>query len=317
MFDLSKFSFRNRAYLNLILVAAIWGIASPVIKFTFNGIDPLPFLAYRFLIAGTISLIFFARKIRRGKKFRQLRANFWAASLYGILAVPVALGILFFGLEKSTVLDLTLVGTIGPLIVTAGGALIFHDKITKKEKLGISIVIVGLVINTFFPLFQAGEAVKFSGNILLVLYLFSDSGSILLAKYIIRNKVKSSNLTNLAFLMGAITLAPIAIYKYGFFGFVDTIISLPLKYHLGVWYMAVLSGNLAYLLYVKSQKSIEVSEASLFMYLQPLFTIPLAVFWLDEKLTLPFVVGAVIIAIGIYIAEKKTKKPVNHSQLPK
>src|SRR3970040_1182061 len=101
---------RLKAYFSLILVAAIWGAAGPVIKFTLEGIDPLPFLSYRFAI------------------------------LYGLLAVPISLGILFIGLDKTTVLDLTLIGVAGPLIVTAGGALFFHDHITHKERIGISIV---------------------------------------------------------------------------------------------------------------------------------------------------------------------------------
>jgi len=69
--------------------------------------------------------------------------------------------------------------------------------------------------------------------------------------------------------------------------------------------MALLSGNLAYYLYVRAQKTIEVSEAVLFNYLQPLFTIPLAIFWLGESLSTSFIIGAIIIAFGLVIAEYK------------
>jgi drug/metabolite transporter (DMT)-like permease len=82
---------------------------------------------------------------------------------------------------------------------------------------------------------------------------------------------------------------------------------MKLQYHAGVWYMAILSGTLAYFLYVRGQKSIEVSEAALFNYLQPIFSIPLAVFWLQESLTPTFVIGAIIIACGVIIAEYKKK----------
>ena len=69
--------------------------------------------------------------------------------------------------------------------------------------------------------------------------------------------------------------------------------------------MALLSGSLAYYLYVRGQRTIEVSEAVLFNYLQPLFMVPLAVFWLGEKLSATFLIGAVIIAAGLFIAEYK------------
>lgn len=297
---------RLRAYFYLLSVAAIWGAAGPVIKFTLRGIDPLPFLSYRFAIASIFSIVFFLVKIRRGKKFKQLKANFPLVLLYGILAVPVALGVLFTGLDKSTVLDLALVGVIGPMVVTAGGALFFRDRITTREKAGIVIVLVGVLINSFYPIFKS-QGVRLTGNILLLLFLLADSSSILIAKRVVQKKVKSANLTNLAFIIGAVTLIPLTIAVYGLNGLKDSIISLPFKYHLGVWYMALLSGSLAYFLYVRGQRTIEVSEAALFNYLQPVFMIPLAILWLGESLSASFIVGAGIITVGLLIAQYKKR----------
>lgn len=298
---------RLRAYIILISVAAIWGAAGPIIKFTLQGIDPLPFLTYRLIIASIFSLTFFLLKIRRGKKFKRLRANFPIVFLYGFLAVPLGLGILFFGLDNTTVLDLTLIGVIGPIAVTAGGALFFRDRITKKEKIGISIVLLGVIFNSFIPLFGAGSGVRFTGNILLFLYLVSDVASILISKRLVQKKIKPANLTNLAFIIGALILTPLTLIFYGAENFINTLLVLPLKYHLGVWYMALISGNLAYYLYVRGQRTIEVSEAVLFNYLQPLFMIPLAVFWLNESISFSFMVGALIIAIGLIVAQYKNK----------
>jgi len=72
--------------------------------------------------------------------------------------------------------------------------------------------------------------------------------------------------------------------------------------------MAILSGSLAYFLYVRAQRSIEVSEATLFNYLQPVFAIPLAIFWLGESLSTSFIFGAGIIALGLIIAEYKRRE---------
>src|SRR3989337_3194973 len=107
---------RVKAYIYLLLVALIWGIAGPVIKCTLKGIDPLPFISYRLAISAVISIIFFILKIKRGKKFRQLMTHLPLGLLYGFLAVPAALGLLFVGLDNTTVLDLTLIGIIGPIV---------------------------------------------------------------------------------------------------------------------------------------------------------------------------------------------------------
>lgn len=301
-------SYRNKAYLYLLGATAIWAAASSIIKFTLNGIDPIPFLAYRFAISAVISLFFFLLKIIKGKKFHYFRKHFKLALIYGILAVPLALGLLFFGLDNSTVLDLILLGTIGPLLVTAGGAVFFKDHITKKEKIGISIVLAGVFVNSFLPIFQDSSKLRLSANFLLFVYLLSDSSSVLIAKRAVKEKIKSSNLTNLAFILGALVFIPSAIISGGgSANLISEISQLPFKYHLGVWYMAILSGNLAYFMYVRGQRSIESSEATLFGYLQPVLSVPLAVFWLNEKLTIHFVIGAIFIAAGLYVAEKKNR----------
>src|SRR3989344_3244502 len=298
---------RLKAYLMLLAVVVIWGVAGPVIKFTLEGIDPLPFFSYRLAISAVISTIFFLAKIKKGKKFRQLTSHLPLALLYGFLAVPVALGLLFVALDNTTVLDLTLIGVIGPLMVTAGGSLFFHDHITKREKTGITIVLIGVLINSLYPIIKS-EGVRLTANILLLMYLLADAGSILVAKKASRYKIKSSNLTNLAFILGALVVIPITIFSYSAKGLTDQIINLPFKYHLGVWYMAVFSGTIAYYLFVRAYKTIEVSEAVLFNYLQPVVTIPLAIFWLNETLSLHFILGAVLIAIGLFIAESKKRR---------
>jgi drug/metabolite transporter (DMT)-like permease len=69
--------------------------------------------------------------------------------------------------------------------------------------------------------------------------------------------------------------------------------------------MALISGTLAYFLFIRGERSIEAGEAGLFAYLQPLFTVPLAILWLGERVTPAFIIGATIVGIGVYVAEKK------------
>jgi drug/metabolite transporter (DMT)-like permease len=298
-------SHRLRAYIYLLIVAAIWGAAGPVIKFTLGGIDPFPFLAYRFAISAFLSLIFFSIS---GLKLPKAKTSLIFVLLYGLFAIPIALGALFTGLDKSTVLDLTLIGAVGPLVVTAGGAMLFRDHVTHREKIGIAIVLIGVFLNAFYPILTNNSDTRLTGNIFLLLFLLADSSAILIAKKAVKEKVKSATLTNFAFIIGAFTIIPFTFLTHGFASTITSIATLPFKYHLGVWYMALLSGTLAYFLYVRGQRSIEVSEAVLFNYLQPIFSIPLALFWLNETLTPSFLMGAALIVAGLVIAEYKKRK---------
>ncbi len=72
--------------------------------------------------------------------------------------------------------------------------------------------------------------------------------------------------------------------------------------------MAILSYVLAYFLYNFGISKIEVSEAAIFSYLQPLFAAPLAVLWLKEIVTLPFLFGASVIALGVFLSEYRPSR---------
>jgi drug/metabolite transporter (DMT)-like permease len=295
-------SVRAKAYVFLLLSTILWGAAAPVIKFTLGGISPLPFLSYRFFISGVIGLgvILFHRP-----KMPKKLSEYGLLSIYGVLSTTIALGFLFMGLERTTVLELGILGLISPLIIVVGGGMLFHEHVTRREKIGISIAVLGALVTIIAPILLGNNEFKFSGNLLLVLFLVSDAGSVLLAKGLLRHKFSPMLMVNFAFIVGALTLIPFALISTGAASLVSEIVALPLKYHLGVWYMAIASGTLAYFFFVRGERSIEAGEASLFAYLQPLFSVPLAVFWLGENITIPFLVGAVVTAFGVYIAERR------------
>lgn len=294
---------RLHAYLLLLAVAVIWGLATPIVKFTLRGISPFPFLAYRFTVTAIfgIGIIYLNRH-----QFRKYIKHIIPISIYGVLATSIALGALFLGLDESSVLDTNIIGTLNPLLVTLGGAYFFHDHITHKEKLGVLIAVIGTFIATFWPIFASGDTPEVTGNIFLIIYLLADVVAILMAKRLLKRKVPPLLLTSWAFILGAITMVPFAAYYTGTNRLITQISQMDVQYHLGVIYMAVMSGLVAYTLLNKAEKTIEVSEAGLFAYLHPVFSVPLAILWLGETITPHFVLGAAVIATGVYIAEAKT-----------
>jgi len=129
-----------------------------------------------------------------------------------------------------------------------------------------------------------------------------------MGKNLLRDDVSAMFLTNLSFIVGFVTLLPVLLFTTSFPEIVNQLVNTRLSFHLGVIYMALFSGTLAYYLWHKAQKTIEIGEGGLFAYLYPLFSTPLAVFWLKEKITTPFIIGAIIIALGVFIAEYKKQR---------
>ncbi|NIT04425.1 EamA family transporter [Candidatus Saccharibacteria bacterium] len=300
---------RSFAYTTLLLTAAIWGVAGPVIKFTLGGIATLNFLTYRFAISAALALLsvpFGGLRLPKDRKTLALVA------LYGFLTTTVALGLLFLGLEKTTVLEMTFLTLIGPLLIVTAGALFLREHVTRREKTGIAIALVGVILTTLEPILRNGASVsQVTGNLLIILYLLANTASAVLVKRLMRAGIPPVSLTNFSFIIGFLTILPLSLLGGGLGGITSAIRGLDLPYHLGVLYMAALSGNLAYALWARAQRTIEIGEAALFSYLYPVFAAPLAILWLGEKITLPFVAGAVIISLGVFIAEYRSslRKP--------
>lgn len=297
---------RKKAYILLITATAIWGIAGPVIKYTLGGIDALTFLVYRFAISSILAIIVFPKLTFKLPKEPKV---IWWLILNSFFSSTVALGLLFFGMENTTVLDSALITLISPLLVAGSGVRFLNERITLREKIGMGIALLGTLFIVIEPLFLgSGGETRTSGNSLILLYLLATIVPAILTKKLLREKVNPLTITNMEFLIGFITLLPFAIYKHGGFEIITTIKNLEPQFHLGVFFMALLSGSLAYYLYNRAQKTIEVGEVAVFAYLHPLFSAPIAVLWLGEKINSQFIAGAVTIAIGVIVAEYKSTK---------
>lgn len=294
---------RTKAYIELLIVTAIWGVAGAIIKFTLQGFDSLTFLTYRFAVSTVVALIAFAVLGIHLPKDNEVRKKLL---LYGFLTSTVSLGFLFFGLENTTVLDMSLITLANPLLVTIAGTYFLNEHVTKKEKLGISIALVGTLLTVVEPLIQNGHgSIKLSGNVLLVGYLLASAWSAVVAKEILRKEVSPFLMSNVSFIIGFLSFLPVLLFLRPKFDIWHLVYNISPAYHAGVFYMALVSGTLAYFLSNKAQKTIEVGKAAIFSYLYPIFSTPLAVFWLGEKVTSLFILGAIVVACGVAIAETK------------
>lgn len=289
---------RIKAYLALLTTAAIWGIAAPVIKATLPFLPPFTFLFYRFALVAVFCLPLFILQWKKDRlSFKDLPELFFL----GLMAVTINLGLIFLGYEKTTVLDGILISSITPIFIVIGGAIFLKDKVTKIEKIGLSIALLGTLITILQPLLENGVFAQENliGNLLILLAGLQWALYVLLAK---RDSKQHSplTLTTSAGLVGLLTFAPLALIFEG-----GAVVQFNPTSLFGLFYMAIISYLVAYFTYNYGISKIEVSEAAIFTYLQPLFAAPLAILWLQERVTLPFLIGAGVIAFGVILSEKK------------
>lgn len=295
---------RKHIYIELLIVAAIWGCSSPIIKYTLGGFSPAIFLTYRFFLSTVIAVIIFAFT---GIKFPKNRKVLGMVLLNGFLLSTVALGLLFLGTDKTTSIDSNLISSMAPIVIAISGVFFLKERITKRESIGMLIALSGTLITVVGPILKGGSFSGLEGNLLVFGSVIVAAATSILAKLVLRDDVDALFATNISFIVGFITMLPFSLSQILNSKF-KILTSVPISYHLGVFYMALLSGTLAYFLWHKAEKSIEIGEVNLLAYLYPLFGAPLSVLWLREKIDTPFIVGCIIIAAGVALAEIKKKR---------
>ncbi len=277
----------------LLTTALIWGLSPPIIKYTLGFTSPFTFLFYRFLIA---SLILTVPLILRIRKIKPSRKDLGKYLLLGFLATPLNLGLLFAGIQRTSAIDASLISIISPMLVILGGVLFLREKITKNERLGIGLILLGTIITIIQPLLATGLAAgkNLLGNSLVFLGALDWAVFVLLTKK--EKHLDPFILSSSSFLVGLVSFLPLVTLNF-------SLLTFNLNAIYGVLYMALFGSVIAYFTYVYGLSKIEASETEIFTYLQPIFGVPLAVILLGEKVSLPFILGAILVTLGVLFCQ--------------
>ncbi len=284
---------RAIAYLLLLLNAALWGAAPPIIKNSLGFVSPSIFLFYRFLIASLL----FTPIFLRAKKILPHKTNPWLMLSLALLGTPLTLYPLFVGLNLTSSIEGSLIEASSPMFTILGGLIFLHEVIKPKEWLGLIIAVLGTILLTAEPLITGNNATltSFTGNLLILFSNLIWAAFLLLSK---KTKTNPAQLSFFSFLVSIPFFLILALTEKQ--SFILDLRALP-----GILYMAVFGSIVAFWAYQEGQKRIEASEAAVFSYLKPLFTIPLAILWLHESISPVTLISALVVALGVYISEKR------------
>lgn len=292
---------RKLAYLALLINTIVWGAAAPIVKPALSFISPEKFLFYRFFIATILSLpiALFVLQKKRLKLW-----DYGKIILLELLGTTILLWLVYTALSLTTAVESSLIYSTSPLFVTIAGIIFLKEHETLREWKGLFFALLGTIFVTVAPLVQHGNfglSKSFFGNFLMV------SQNILWALYLIiakktYRKYSKLAVTTISFWVGAVSFYFLA-FPLGnpLASFVSDIVHPPVA--VAVLYMAIFGSIIGATLYLFGQNLIEVSEASIFTYLQALVALPLSILWLGEKLTPVMILGAFVIALGVYLGE--------------
>jgi drug/metabolite transporter (DMT)-like permease len=289
--------FKNAMVL-IVLSALIGSTTPPFAKYALDGLGPFTLLLIRFISAKTVLWFIAPKQERNIETWNKLKFT----SLFGagnpllffvsLTATPASITPLFFAANPS---------------LTAIHAKLFRKgHISRKQLAGILTGLGGVGLITFATL-ENNIDVKWWGILLLSLAVLSFTAYAVTSNDHLKNKHASPMTIVLFFsLMGALISFPLALVEHmrG-----EAILE-------GITILHVLSGvftgaigtGLGYLFYQNAMKMSDALTASIFFYIQPVFSILIALALLKETFGPLSIIGAAVVLIGAELARQKKPK---------
>ena len=205
--------------------------------------------------------------------------------------------LLFEAYKYTTVSVATLSYYFAPVIVTVVSPLFFHERMTAKQIVSFVMATLGLVLITG----TAG-----GGSQDLIGIAFGLGAAVLYATVMLLNKlirgVTGIHRTFIQFLAAILVLVPYVSLTSGFkLGGLDGI----------GWGALLVVGivhtGVTYCMYFSSLKDLPGQEVAILSYVDPLVAVLVSVIWLGEAMTLPQVVGGLLILGFTLFSEIKLK----------
>ena len=284
-------------YAAVLAAHTIWGINFVVAKVTLQEVPPMSLAFVRFTLATLLLLPFLLierDKLKISKKdLPQLIA-------IGALMSTLNIALFYLGIARTTATTASVLTMTIPVVSVLTAWWIFKEKIYTFNLFGILLGLLGAALVIGLPVYILGTSLfseAILGNLLIILASISWVAGAILSKKML-TKYSTLTITAIVFLVGMITFALPAAVEY----FQNP--SWPLKMTFlgifGIIYIAVLSSTSAYFLFEWGLGKLGVVKADLFQYIEPVIAVTLGILLLGEQIRFTFVIGALLIGLGVY-----------------
>ncbi len=298
----------NRTFLGLLCglgAAAIWGGMYVVSKVVLEIIPPFALVALRLLL-GTLTLLI-VLLIRRGTTIPGQQVL--RVLGVGFVGYGISLSLQFLGTKLSTAANGSLVTSATPAFVLLFAWILLKEVITPRRLIALILATLG-VIAVIDPRSAQLEPQLFLGNILLL------GAAVTWALYSVLVRKATQDLDVLpfsliAFLGGLPVTVPVGAWELDTVGVGEITVGVIG----GVLFLGVISTALAMVLWNTAFALVDASLASLTFFAQPVVGTVLGWLFLGERITPMFLLGGLLIGIGLFISSREPSLDLNESIL--
>lgn len=290
-----KISKSKLAILALIIANLIWGAAPPIFKWSLQDIQPFTLAFLRFFLAALIILPFIYKKLKIQKEDRLILI------FTSVIGLTFHIAYFFIGLTLSSSINAPIISSAAPIFIIIGSTIFLNEKPKRKIIQGTFISLIGILFIVLRPVFEHGLDSSLVGNMLYVVAMGLSVFYTLMLKEI-APKYNPLTLTFWIFLIGSISFLPLVFLEANQ---TSQLIVLNIKSIMGIIFGAVFSSSIAYTLLTFAIKYISAGEVAVFSYIDPIIAIAIARPLLGETITGTFIIGSILVFLGIFISENR------------
>lgn len=286
---------RNKALAALLGTVFLWSFMVVIARDAVSRTDPVVLLFLRLLFAFLAFMPFF------------LRSHVWKKPKFKTLAI-VSLGsttnLTFFmlGIAHTSASASQVIYAAIPILILIISRY-FQKHIHSVRKItGIIIGFFGIALIVYLSAIEKGETIAGSlyGNSLVIVAMLGWTTYLLsskqLSRYFAPLEIGSTTIT-VGFLVSCLLLV-IHLTIGGEVG------SLEIPALGAALYMGLFGTFATYVLYQYAVKHLPSLTVSLTSYIQPITTATLAMIFLGERLTAPFIIGSMLVFAGIFLVSE-------------
>jgi drug/metabolite transporter (DMT)-like permease len=300
-------------------VILIWTINFIAAKIGLRSLPALTLATFRVVVAGLLMIpcyLFcsrlpaFSRAARNTRRALGMR-DIWTFLYMGFFGVTVNQVCFTAGLRYTSVSHASVIVGMGPIYTLVFAVLFKLETASWRKAVGMAVAFAGIAVMASENGLSArspsilGDAITMSGSIGFALYM-------VLGKRF-GGRYDPLTMTAFSHISGALIVMPVAIQRAFALGSTENWRAVPWTGWAAIFYMAIFSSAIAYVIYFWLLSHLEASQLSAFTYLLPVTATLLGIVWLGEKGSLVQALGGILALSGVYWIEsgRATVVPAN------
>lgn len=281
---------KRNSYICILLAGALWGITGFFFRhLTALGFDSMEAVLMRIGFAAVLLFLFLL--IREPAAFRVRLKDLWC--MVGAGTACLMMFICYFkAMEYASLAVAVVLLYTAPGFVVILSAFFFKERITWQKVLALFALFGGCVCSS--GLLTGSQTMTIQGFLIGVASGFSYSFYSIFCRFALDRGYSPYTTTFYAMFFGTV----LAFFAVDFWGMIPKITVPVLGYGLGLGFFCCV---LPYILYNVGMRRIETGEAAMLATSEPVVAALVGVFLFAEPLTVPVVLGVMLIMMGILI----------------